>query len=199
MKKRFLFLAFCLILCISVLCCAASRRVTEGLFWCDLQESAGDSVTVMDVPSFERGDVVTILKQHVRFYEHTYVTNYKGELWCRIFVGPIGTNNISEGYIPAYMVQRQQCPDGNERGPVRWGSGNGAVNFDGTKLRKAPNSESDILEVMKTDDQCFVLARVLVGDNTWYRVMRNRTIGYINGTFLDVKPDVWGHLPVERR
>lgn len=191
MKKRFLFLAFYFIFIIPIFCSASPA---DGLYWCDLQDDAGDSVNVLDVPSFERGDIVGTLVQHERYYEHTYVKNYKGELWCRIRLN--SEKNYTEGYIPASVVRRQQCPDGP--GPrlveVRWKYGNGTINFDGTKLRKAPNSDSDILEVMNTDDQCFVLARVLVGDNTWYRVMRNRTIGYISGTFLDVKPDVWGHL-----
>ena len=75
------------------------------------------------------------------------------------FSGSEDYKNYTEGYIPASVVRRQQCPDGP--GPrlveVRWKYGNGTINFDGTKLRKAPNSDSDILEVMNTDDQCFLL------------------------------------------
>ena len=78
MKKRFLFLAFYFIFIIPIFCSASPA---DGLYWCDLQDDAGDSVNVLDVPSFERGDIVGTLVQHERYYEHTYVKNYKGELW----------------------------------------------------------------------------------------------------------------------
>lgn len=177
----------------------ASNKGTpaEGLYQCNLGAAAGNSIDILDVPSFERGDKVGTLVQGEKFFEHTYVTNYKGELWCRILLD--SSKKYAEGYVPASMIAKKQGPNTDESIPVRWRNGNGIINFDDTKLRSEPNSDSTILAVMKTDDQCSVLARVLIGDNTWYKVSKNGNIGYVSGTFIDVKPDAWGNLPVEKQ
>ena len=122
MQKKIIALLICFILGLPILCNASPA---EGLYWCSLKDGAGESVDVLDVPSFDRGDVVNNLIQGERFFEHTYVTNYKGELWCKVILDY--RKNYEEGYVPASVVERQQCPNGDERIPVRWAYGNGAL------------------------------------------------------------------------
>lgn len=165
----------------------------QGLPLCKLTGTNGSSIEVLDVPSYDRGDTVETINQNETFYAHTLVANYKGERWYRVVL-----NNDNEGYIRESLVTVTKQPEGSYR-PSRWTSGNAIINFNDTNVRSGPGTDNSIVAVLNNGNQCNVLTRVLISGNTWYKIRFNGTTGYVSGSFLDVKPETWGSVPVERR
>ena len=165
----------------------------QGLPLCKLTGTNGSSIEVLDVPSYDRGDTVETINQNETFYAHTLVANYKGERWYRVVL-----NNDNEGYIIESLVTVTKQPEGLYR-PSRWTSGNAIINFNDTNVRSGPGTDNSIVAVLNNGNQCNVLTRVLISGNTWYKIRFNGTTGYVSGSFLDVKPETWSSVPVERR